>query len=590
MASPVSLIPKRRQLLWKKLGFVGVIVVLLWFIGDESFTVFTALQQHEPSERIFRSMLQVNLLIWATAFSLYVWSKIVPAAVLGELLFQPPPVISSTPAGFRTNSATTTGTRRIYQPVVTAADDDIVIGVENVSDTSSHSRRSSHRLDDDDVRLDDGPDGDAEEPMDAHYESDGEVEEPNLKVEIPSVVSVMSAACDMLLVILVALFLFTISAAGYTSSIQPLQLVLQVAAPTFALVLFLYLVIASVLPWKKRSAFWIIVSLTPTAPWHDVTFRDGFIGDIITSSVRPLQDIAFTTMYLLSGLRGWWSQDYHNNSFLDNADASVPEMERSWLMHTVILPMCMVSPLWWRFLQNLRQTFDNKKRWPYLGNGLKYFVAAQVAVFGVFHPELQKTAGWLSSFVIATLYQIWWDVFMDWELIERDNQGRWRLRRRRLYSRKSFYWAMCIVNIILRFCWTLTFVPSRYLNATGVLKQNSLQLILGPTIASLEIVRRALWGLLRFELEAIKHLPDREMSAASSPSLKKMSDDMEDGMIELTPMTVTTGASTPIGSLRTKFTSDMSSMNDVQILGELSVYATLFCIIGTVAAAHRGTL
>lgn len=93
-------------------------------------------------------------------------------------------------------------------------------------------------------------------------------------------------------------------------------------------------------------------------------------------------------------------------TFLEAADASVPAMERSWLLHTAILPACMISPLWWRFLQNMRQTYDNKQRWPYLGNALKYFVAAQVAMVGVYQPNMQQSYIWLTSFVLATLYQV----------------------------------------------------------------------------------------------------------------------------------------------------------------------------------------
>jgi hypothetical protein len=145
--------------------------------------------------------------------------------------------------------------------------------------------------------------------------------------------------------------------------------------------------------------------------------------------VRPMQDIAFTVCYILFGLRGWWSSSYYfpessqterqfispdesdmfaasASTFLEAADASVPVMERSWILHTAILPACMISPLWWRFLQNMRQTYDTKNRWPYLGNALKYFAAAQVAMIGVYHPHIQQSAIWLISFFLATLYQV----------------------------------------------------------------------------------------------------------------------------------------------------------------------------------------
>lgn len=70
----------------------------------------------------------------------------------------------------------------------------------------------------------------------------------------------------------------------------------------------------------------------------------------------------------------------------------------------------LVSPLWWRYLQNLRQSYDGKRRWPFLGNAAKYFCAAQVAVVGIFFPSQRRTAWWLCAFALATLYQVWWDV------------------------------------------------------------------------------------------------------------------------------------------------------------------------------------
>lgn len=518
--------------LWKKSSLVIALLVALWIVRDDNFSVFTALKQHEPSERIFRSLLQINLILWGTALSLYIWSRTFDVAIIGELLFKP----ALTLDGRMTS---------LYHPV--AATD------------------GAASQDDDE---------------DAHYDSDGEVNEPE-KVQVPSSASVASAAFDMLIVILVALFLFTVTAAGYT--VDKLQLFSEITAPIFALLLFFYLGFVAIVPWKKRFEFWIILCITTTAPWHEVTFRDGFIGDILTSSVRPLQDISFTVCYLLFGLRGWWSQDYHQ-SFLDQADASVPAMEKSWLVHTVVLPMCMISPLWWRFLQNLRQTFDFRKRWPYLGNALKYFAAAQVAMIGVFYPDKQRTPGWLASFVLATLYQVWWDIFKDWELFER-RDGRWRLRERRMYPKTWFYIVMVFVNLVLRFCWTLTFLPTRYLNSAGVLTRTfgDLNFFLGPFIASAEIIRRTLWGLLRFELEASKRIPDK------SPAVKNERDDVTKE-VEMTPMALVSTEDNAMRPFRSWVASDMASMNDVQVLGELCLYATVFAILGAVFAAHRGTL
>jgi hypothetical protein len=460
-------------------------------------------------------------------------------------------------------------------------------------------------------------DGDGE--CDAHYESDGEVQEGGhvdkgqqlVPAMVPSALIVASAALDMLLIILVTLFFFTISSSASVavdlsasaSSNAPednkgrdndvWNMFARIAAPIFPLLLFLYLGFVALFPWSKRGPFWMVISLTWTAPWHDVTFRDGFIGDILTSSVRPLQDIAFTISYLLFGLRGWWSQSYleDGGSFVDQADANVPEMERSWLLHTVILPSCMVSPLWWRFLQNMRQCHDARQRWPYLGNALKYFLAAQVAMFGVFHPNSQQSYVWLASFVVATLYQVWWDVFMDWGLLVRKHNsgstgigGAWQLRSERLYSKQWVYWTIAWVNLVLRFCWTLSFLPPRYLNAAGVLTENfsgDLNIVLGSVIATAEIIRRMLWGLLRFEWEAIKETRDDVDISLEGE---------DERGLEMTPMKMGDDGSTPSSLIpRVAFSNDMSSMNSIQVLGELGLYAGVFCVFGMVVAAHRGT-
>jgi len=442
----------------------------------------------------------------------------------------------------------------------------------------------------------------------------------------PSSSYVAGMALDLLSSTLVSLFLFTLSSAEGGTYIDGLNdpnadatnffskswskmamATARLAAPVFPLLLFLYSTLRSVLPWRRRQTFWMVVSRTPWAPYKDVTFRDGFIGDILTSTVRPLQDIAFTTFYILSGLQGWWTASY-------SIDEAAGPVERSWIVHTVILPACVVSPLWWRFLQNLRQSYDSKARWPYLGNALKYFLAAEVALFGLFEPDAKQNVLWIGCFVCATLYQIWWDVFQDWALLEKTDDGSgYRLRSTRLYSRKSMYYGIFAANFLLRFCWTMTLIPRRYLSQSGMLRDaysSDFQTFIGPALASAEIIRRSLWGLIRVEWEAIK--TSREYVATkgsiSGGDRGENSDDngfdLDDGG-KLEPMQIGSGygrgrrrggvLSLPgldpilepyFGMAR----REMSSMTELQILGELCLYATAFTSLGIFAAAHRHVL
>lgn len=157
---------------------------------------------------------------------------------------------------------------------------------------------------------------------------------------------------------------------------------------------------------------------------------------------------------------------------------------------------------------------------------------------------------------------------MDWGLLVRDPVTRqWVLREQRLYPHSRFYWAVAVANGILRFCWTLNFLPLQYLSAAGVLRDNFswwAPVFLGAA----EIVRRSLWSLLRVEWEAIKMRGEADL---------------------MTPM--------PLGAFRdltyplAQSTTGwkMVDMNPTHVIGELVFYAAAFAVPGLVIAAHRAT-
>jgi len=287
----------------------------------------------------------------------------------------------------------------------------------------------------------------------------------------------------------------------------------------------------------------------------------------------------------------------------------------------------MMSPLWYRFCQNLRQTYENKSRWPYLGNALKYFIAAEVGIVGVYMQSRRQSNLWLLGFVTATLYQIWWDVFMDWNLLR---VARWktfnldiferlvsisiptslRLRKTRIYSVSWLYWGILGINIVLRFCWTLSFLPPHYLNRAGVLSETfdgDLSAFLNPVIASAEIIRRTLWGWLRVEWEAIKVARKeprlkgawRDLDLDEGENVSIMEGSNPDSNPEFRIMTVkdtfsdhpknTERSPSPFAKGLSWNKKKMYEMTEVQVVMELCIYATIFTGLGLLAAAHRET-
>ena len=532
--------------------------------------VFTALSRHAPSMRVFRGLFVINVLGFCSSLTLYVLEATVGKTLTERLFFLPPYTLIGE-----------------QDPDDDEQEGYELTGIEDAYDAGEED--NDHGDEDDDEQIDSR-------------------QEPNVVVTRTArspAGTICNMSLDLLLFILIALFLFTISSSAGGRYIDQTTLntdssgifakLGDIAAPTFPLILFFVCAAKTVFPWTKQKHYcWTVVAYTLGAPMYDIEFRDGFIGDIFTSMVRPMQDIAFTSFYLMSGLQGWWI--YREQA--SEEDINLP-VERSWLLHTIILPACTVSPLWWRFCQCLRQCYDTKKRWPYLGNAAKYFFAAQVAMFGVFDPGQTGSAIWIMAFVCATLYQLWWDVFLDWELLEwvpgsGAIGGSYQLRSQRLYKRKSLYIFIFVVNFFLRFCWTLNVMPSRYLSPSGALLNTfsaDFPTLIAPTLACAEIIRRSLWGLLRVELEVI-NLSNKENVAMFDRSGKRRSDKELEPMIIESATGGDLGEMMPVGSnlnssTNVLFQNDLSAANDVQVLWEMGIYATVFTCMGIVAAVHR---
>ena len=214
---------------------------------------------------------------------------------------------------------------------------------------------------------------------------------------------------------------------------------------------------------------------------------------------------------------------------------------------------------------------------------------------------------------------------MDWGLLERgprdrhlgtiDDGGRqawswlwpYSLRSRRLYRSKWMYHAIFGINFGLRFVGMITLIPPRYLSRSTGLIVNAyhdpdFQLFIGSLFACLEIFRRCLWALLRVEWEVIN---------TSSPERDLLTLDRDRGNCnrrldeeDMKPMSIVSSeevgtvprehwrawSSTVKGMFSFISLSDMNHLNDIQILSELSVWATIFSGIAMVAAAHREVL
>jgi hypothetical protein len=321
------------------------------------------------------------------------------------------------------------------------------------------------------------------------------------------------------------------------------------SAKVLPLIFLTILLVRSVVPPGRRRRFWSTIKFTAMAPFHHVRFRDAFLGDVMTSLVRPFQDVLFALAYYGTVLWGIFIGSY---SLGEAGDI----LGRSWFLHNVILPSCAMLPLWWKFLQTLRQAYDANKRWPYYGDAFKYLSAAMIILYGMTHPEDRRSKWWLVSFVAATIYQTCWDVFVDWELFcitphspSSDHEGAFwarisslqpnshillalqmyifkpilntfrrlraaipnldqiKLREKRLYKKESFYYQCLAIDILLRGCWMLCFIPAYHftLDSQRVTTFSSdVNSYFGVLLPLAELFRRCHWGFLKVEMETIR--------------------------------------------------------------------------------------
>ena len=224
-----------------------------------------------------------------------------------------------------------------------------------------------------------------------------------------------------------------------------------------------------------------------------VTFLTIYIGDILTSLVKPIIDWTYTFCFFFS------------LEWLDDA-APNEHCMRSELFQFVLLPLISALPLFFRFVQCLRKYTEVNDR-THLLNAGKYALAHSVVLIGVLHSSFTDTGGllttaqlwWIVALVSSSLYSYAWDVYKDWGLGNLNAGG---LRENLLYQSRWPYYFCIVIDLFLRFSWTLSLIPR---GDTSPFPPDVL-VYLQPLLAVGEVFRRCMWSALRLEWEQI-HKP-----------------------------------------------------------------------------------
>ncbi|RWR84004.1 phosphate transporter PHO1 3-like protein [Cinnamomum micranthum f. kanehirae] len=218
------------------------------------------------------------------------------------------------------------------------------------------------------------------------------------------------------------------------------------------------------------------------APLYKVTLPDFFLADQLTSQVQAIRSLEFYICYY-----GW-----ENFKRREDNCSTYPVYKMFYFTVAVI-------PYWARFLQCIRCMFEEKDAEQGY-NGLKYLATITAVVMRTAY-EIHKGFHWKTmagiSSILATIINIYWDIVLDWGLLQKNSKNRW-LRDKLLVSHKSVYYAAMVLNILLRFAWLQSVLGFQ----VSFLHINALL----ATFSCLEIIRRGIWNFFRLENEHLNNV------------------------------------------------------------------------------------
>eukprot|EP00744_Colponema_vietnamica_P008248 GILI01011785.1.p1 GENE.GILI01011785.1~~GILI01011785.1.p1 ORF type:complete len:883 (+),score=103.42 GILI01011785.1:339-2651(+) len=203
---------------------------------------------------------------------------------------------------------------------------------------------------------------------------------------------------------------------------------------------------------------------------------------------------------------------------------------------------CLLTlyPNFMRLLQCLRRYHDQpratRKEFPNLINSGKYTVSMIATVcwtiyYTVVHDDLLDEFGLWVLFICVCLIQTFsqlytyaWDIVVDAGIWIRHDDGKWKLRKEKVYGAWWPYTAFCVVNLILTGTWImkLAFAPwTRH--------RPYFWCIWG----SIEMIRRGYWNFLRVENEHVNNTEGyRATRFAPVPAKKIGYDTLADDITE----------------------------------------------------------
>ena len=244
------------------------------------------------------------------------------------------------------------------------------------------------------------------------------------------------------------------------------------------------------LSFRKGLLLVLIRNLFPFGK-NTVRFKDFVFGDILTSLSDPFKNLLLGYCLMVC------HECYVNN--------------KRGHCNKDTIPCLIIStyPQFIRWTQCINKLYYTRLLWPHLGNFFKYSVGIANSLMGFFYTKNNNLLRLYFRIFIgsaSTLYSLFWDIYLDWGCGRKNNNYIF-LREKLTYPPVTYYLAI-IYDIIVRTTWTWNFIHIK----------SSLSEWKNLLTCTLEVIRRAIWVLIRVENENLSN-PENYRTILAIPEL-----------------------------------------------------------------------
>lgn len=283
---------------------------------------------------------------------------------------------------------------------------------------------------------------------------------------------------------------------------------------------------------------WNCIKAIPMAP-SKATFWDNLTGDMLTSLVKPMNDLYLCNAMILSGLV--------SESLNGDTVWILPFQKTAGII-------IAITPTWIRIQQQREKLIHARE----VGNkagmqgskmnigkfscGICVVIVTNLTLDRWLSPYTTRLS-WVVSYIIASLYALYWDMVKDWGLAA--NPDTFLREGEKIMFPQWIYGWVAMMDVFGRLTWALTLMPEKVLGKSIIQQQSVV------TVTSLiEVVRRFAWFLVKIEHEHLsnsaKHrallwVPKPNQNNDSIGELHKQVTKHTENKLQMTPSTQMSG-------------------------------------------------